>query len=237
MQQMLNLYEELGLSNNEYTIYHARRFFEMFAYFDKMSDRCNLPLRILEIGTSAHTTPLYARLLPCTYDTICRPVTLGGPSKEWANEMGSAHHFEVDLNTENLSTIQISDNVYDVVICGEVIEHLMRAPRDIIQFAMRKLKTGGLLYMSTPNFLIPESVTKILSGRNPSLDFAGFENNYHAHHHFREYTANELIEEFAAADPTSYPEVIFSNCWDHPRLSSDQELMFRSNLVILATKR
>ena len=60
--------------------------------------------------------------------------------------------------------------------------------------------------------------------------------NIDAHQHFREYTPRELVDEVVGAGGIAR-EVIFSNCWDYPRFSDVQELMFRSNLVMVINRQ
>ena len=194
---------------------------------------------LLEIGTAAHTTRFYRKFLQCRYDTICRPSNLGGPPQQWAIEAGSENHWEIDLNClERYANMlaEMPSSTYDVVVCCEVIEHLTRAPRELIKFALSKLKPTGFLYLTTPNFLTPANIRRIHVGRNPNAEFDRYYDNIDAHQHFREYTPRELVDEVVGAGGVAR-EVIFSNCWDYPRFSDVQELMFRSNLVMVINRQ
>ena len=83
---------------------------------------------------------------------------------------------------ENLPFV---DNSFDIVICNSVIEHVADVSV-VISEMMRVLKSGGFIYLSTPNYLFPfEAHYKILfppllprflakidlrlRGRNPSF--------------------------------------------------------------------
>lgn len=236
LENVADAYKKAGLGDNEYTIYHLRRFYELFAYLASQFANAVSEPRLLEIGVAEHTLRFYRRFFDCEIDTICRPTTLGGPSREWATNAGSGNHWEIDLNQleHHASAIeQVPAAHYDAVICCEVVEHLVRAPRDVIRLALSKLKPDGILYFSTPNFLTPGRVLALYRGNNPAIGFEAYKDNYHAHHHFREYTAAELVEEVSQAGG-AIKDVIFSNCWDYPNYNSDEEMMFRSNLVIVA---
>lgn len=75
-------------------------------------------------------------------------------------------------------TLPIRNNSIDVVLCGEVIEHL-RNPRKLLNESMRVLRPGGVIIISTPN------------GGNLFFTFIK-KLGYHYKPHFREYTFSEL---------------------------------------------
>jgi hypothetical protein len=231
------MYAAAGL-NDYYTRDHWRRFHELFAYLAARFSQFPRTPEFLEIGTSAHTTPFYRNFLDCRYDTICRPVGLGGPSCEWAANAGSRNHWQIDLNSPErhvASVEQVSARSYEAAICCEVIEHLTRPPRDLIKFAISALKQDGILYLTTPNFLTLHKVESIFKGTSPVPGFEDYRDNYHAHHHFREYTIPELVSEVSYAGGT-VKEVALSNCWDHPKYLDIDEAMFRSCIVLIITR-
>lgn len=232
-------YANAGIDGDEYARYHLRRFHELFAFLASRRSKSDAPIELLEVGTSGHTTPFYGKFLPCKLDTICRPSELGGPPQDWTSKFGGRNHWQIDLNRlENQAGAlrQVPEAHYDVVICCEVIEHLLRAPREIIKILVSKLKPSGFLYLTTPNFLTPEKMERIYSGSSPVAGFSDYHNNVNAHHHFREYTAPELLDEIEAAGGT-VKEVALSNCWDYPGYSEPQEIMFRSNIVIIVAPK
>jgi SAM-dependent methyltransferase len=232
--EIVAAYAAADIANDPYGLRHQRRVRELLGYLKQRLGRpgCHL----LEVGTSAHTTPFYSKFLDCRVDTICRPVASGGPTAAWAADAGSQRHWQVDLNhLEDQAALlgQIPQAHYDAVICCEVIEHLTKAPRDLIALLLPKLKPGGFIYLSTPNFLIPYSVGRLFAGSNPQPDFSRYQDNLDAHQHFREYTVAELLNEVRHANGV-VEAVAFSNCWDHPDYSQPAEAMFRSNLVLIA---
>ncbi len=79
---------------------------------------------------------------------------------------------KIQYNTSSADDLKISASSIDVVICFEVIEHLKK-PDKLIMEVLRILKPGGIYIMSTPN--------KLSSfGDNP--------------YHIREFTYRELID-------------------------------------------
>lgn len=230
LSQISDLYCDAGISD-AYATLHLRRFHELFSFL--ASRFRGKSINMLEIGIGAHTLPYYKKYLNCESHSVCRPVSIGGPDQEWAHHHGSSRHWEVDLNhPENYPIDDIPNRHYDLVVCCEVAEHLTRAPRDLIRMALAKLKPSGLLFLSTPNFLTPAKISLVFGGKNPTSDFLEYNNNYHAHQHFREYTPCELVKEIEAGGGST-ELVVFSNCWDENLYSTPDEAMYRSNLVMI----
>lgn len=93
----------------------------------------------------------------------------------------------------------ISSDKYDLIICMEIIEHIKdRNSEDIAELSQfnwngmdnlmsemyRCLKSGGHLFLTTPNACSYDCIIKILSGKNPN----------HYIPHVKEFTYEELIE-------------------------------------------
>lgn len=241
-QQLLRIYRSMGFAeDNEYLRAHFRRFHELFAWLIASTadlSRESNPT-ILEIGSSHHTTFLYNKVLPCSLFTLCRPTSTGGPDEAWAKSGGSEKHLQFNLNKIKSQAKSIDqafeDNAFDVIICTEVVEHLTVPPRDVFGTFLRKLKPNGLFYISTPNYLTPGNLVKTFSGINPAASFEGYQNNINMHQHLREYTPLELISEMALAGGL-VKDVVFSNCWEPDMHQATDEIPFRSNLILIASK-
>ena len=65
--------------------------------------------------------------------------------------------------------IPFKDKLFDVVVLGEVCEHLFN-PSEVLKEIHRVLKDGGHLVLSTPNIAALTRRIKLLFGRNPNLD-------------------------------------------------------------------
>jgi len=85
---------------------------------------------------------------------------------------------------------------HDLVVAGEVIEHLTYDPMHLLLECRRVLAEGGFLLVSTPNVGSITSVAKALDGRdNPQIFFLYKRpqpNEEPEIGHVREYTAHEL---------------------------------------------
>jgi SAM-dependent methyltransferase len=81
------------------------------------------------------------------------------------------------------------DESFDLVIAGELIEHLAHRPDHLLMECNRVLTTGGRLILSTPNAV---SLTRILLlARGANLDWPFSEQGLYGRHN-RLYTAAEL---------------------------------------------
>lgn len=99
----------------------------------------------------------------------------------WKNEGWES--YGIDVNEENISQtekkgikaslcdlnsqpIPFSDDYFDVIIAGEVIEHLVDTDRFVHDLS-RCLKVGGYLLITTPNLVSFENRLRILLGLYP----------------------------------------------------------------------
>jgi SAM-dependent methyltransferase len=238
VENLQALEAECGIpTEEEYFKYHTIRFLELFRFllWNHSKGGCRT---ILEVGTSPHTTPIYRKLFPDSYlATVCRPHGLNeGPPPEALIGYGSQRHTELDLNTISDDCVKDIDlgGKFDTIICCETVEHLTVPPRCVLTLIERNLSPGGIAFVTTPNFLTKHYVAELFANlRNPSPTFITYKNNFHSHHHFREYTAVELVEEARAAK-LQVDILAFSNCWDPTQHNSDEDLIWRSNLVLVA---
>lgn len=159
--------------------------------------------RVLELGCYMQITPLLQRT--CGYKDV-RGAYYGPPGKvdhktiqfpdgEFSCEVD---HFDVEKDA-----FPYPDGHLDLVIAGEIIEHLLSDPMWMLLEARRVLADGGYLLVTTPNVGSITSVAKTLDGHdNPQIFFlykrpAPGEDPEVGH--MREYTAHELGETVKAA--------------------------------------
>jgi SAM-dependent methyltransferase len=159
--------------------------------------------RVLELGCYMQITPLLQRL--CGYHEVrgayYGPLgrtdrkTMQFPDGEFSCYVD---HFDVERDH-----FPYPDEHFDLVIAGEIIEHLTYDPMHMLLEAHRVLVKNGVLLITTPNVGSITSVAKVLEGRdNPQVFFLykrprpGEEPEIG---HVREYTAYELGEAVKAA--------------------------------------
>ncbi len=159
--------------------------------------------RVLELGCYMQITPLLQRI--CGYREV-RGAYYGHAGKSDRKTI----HFpdgdfkcEVDLFDVERDAFPYPDGYFDLVIAGEIIEHLVYDPMHMLLEARRVLADGGYLLVTTPNVASITSVAKTLDGHdNPQIFFLykrPVEGEDPEVGHMREYTAHELGEAVKAA--------------------------------------
>ena len=173
---------------------HARRYELLLSLVRELA-----PERILVVGPS-YESVLLREALPAKVDT------LGWQDHRFPLEEGE-RHVQVDLNDGTRPKLEL----YDLVVCGEVIEHLHVAPVPVLQFLASGLRPGGHLILQTPNATALPKRLRMALGRNPydpirdEVDNPG---------HFHEYTVRELL---AAVEEAGFEVVrwLTQNYFDH----------------------
>ncbi len=159
--------------------------------------------RVLELGCYMQITPLLQRV--CGYKEV-RGAYYGPPGridrKTFAFPDGEfscyVDHFDVERNE-----FPYPDDYFDLVVAGEIIEHMTYDPMWMLLESRRVLADGGYLLISTPNVGSVTSAAKALEGRdNPQIFFLyerpGPDQRTDIGH-VREYTCYELGEAVKAA--------------------------------------
>jgi len=103
------------------------------------------------------------------------------------------------LNIES-DNLPFQSDSFDIIIIGEVLEHL-KDPARILSFAKNVLKTKGILLVSLPNECTIYHRLKILFGRG--IDGTGFAPGYHLH--FPTLKQNEdFVQQFFKIEEKKY---------------------------------
>ena len=159
--------------------------------------------RVLELGCYMQITPLLERF--CGYKEVRGAYygpagridrrTFDFPDGEFACYVD---HFDVERDA-----FPYPDDYFDLVVAGEIVEHMTYDPMAMLIESRRVLAEGGYLLISTPNVGSVTSVAKTLGGRdNPQIFFLyerpGADERTDIGH-VREYTCYELGEAVKAA--------------------------------------
>jgi SAM-dependent methyltransferase len=159
--------------------------------------------RALELGCYMQITPLLDRL--CGYREV-RGAYYGPAGKTDHKTMAfpdGEFRCDVDLFDAERDAFPYPDEHFDLVVAGEIIEHMTHDPMHLLLESRRVLREGGALLVTTPNVGSITSAAKTLEGRdNPQIFFLyGRPKADESAEigHVREYTAHELGEAVKAA--------------------------------------
>ena len=159
--------------------------------------------RVLELGCYMQITPLLQRV--CGYREVRGAYygTLGRTDHKTMRFPDGEFSCDVDHFNADRDRFPYPDESFDLVIAGEIIEHLTYDPMHMLLEARRVLVDGGYLLVTTPNVGSITSVAKTLDGHdNPQIFFLyerpqpGKDTDIG---HVREYTVYELGEAVKAA--------------------------------------
>lgn len=157
--------------------------------------------RVLELGCYMQITPLLQRI--CGYREV-RGAHYGTPGRVDSKTVhlpDGVFHCEIDHFDAERDRFPYFDAHFDLVIAGEIIEHMTHDPMHLLLESRRVLREGGMLLVTTPNIASLASLSKVLDGKYHPGIFAlykrpGGEPDIG---HMREYTAWELDETVKAA--------------------------------------
>ena len=104
-----------------------------------------------------------------------------------------AKQMNIDLVTQSAGSPQLEENYFDAVLLIDIIEHLHRSPRELLNYSISSLKTGGLLLIETPNTVALVDRLKVLFGKTNQVSANCIYWNIGEYRsHIREYTQSEL---------------------------------------------
>ena len=169
---------------------HATRFYETLRFLPKLAAHA----RVLELGA----IPYYFTILMERFAGV-RPETLSFFEFEKSesathvvkNDEGERYEFAYrPLNIET-DLFPFPDNTFDLVLCCEVLEHLLINPSHMLYETHRVLRPGGHLLITTPNALRWDNLFSMLRGSNIYDRYHG--NGIYGRHN-REYSTSEVAE-------------------------------------------
>ena len=184
----------------DHVAYHAPRWAFLLGLVERYLPDSNH--RVLDIGRSEFT-----ELMRAVFRIKVDSLGLGPD-----HSSGDGDHYHFDLNSSQNSSQRRKDlPTYDIIVMGEVIEHLHTSPKLVLSFLKSLLNPGGILILTTANAAALGKRLGLLIGRNPYDLIA---ENDQDPDHFREYTMDEL-ERYAAASGFAVEEKTFSHYQDY----------------------
>lgn len=100
-----------------------------------------------------------------------------------------SHTFRYRLFNIERDPFPYPDASFDLVLCCEILEHLLMDPSHMLREAHRVLKPGGSIFISTPNVCNLDNIRGLWRGRNLFHAYSGY--GVYGRHN-REYTPREL---------------------------------------------
>jgi SAM-dependent methyltransferase len=189
-----NFFERYVHGAHEGDVYvstHARRFRETLLH---LPDLPPSP-KVLELGAVPYSmTILLRRFCGAVVDTVSfYEVPSAAAARHVLESPDGRERYEFDYRSINVETdvFPFADAQYDLVLCCELLEHLLINPSHMFYEAHRVLKTGGSVLVSTPNVLRTANVTALIEGRNIYDAYHG--NGIYGRHN-REYTPAEVVQ-------------------------------------------
>ncbi|MDD5503615.1 MAG: methyltransferase domain-containing protein [Candidatus Thermoplasmatota archaeon] len=152
----------------DYLKCHEKRFIATANFLEGTIDGNS---RILEVGAMPYfLTCILERTFGCKIETI-----------------GSE---TCDMEKEKLP---YPDEIFDLVIMAEVLEHFRSDPAFALKECHRILKKDGILFVTTPNAQsLVDAAAKVLIARNPNSMYESSGEHYVGFKHHHEYTLPEL---------------------------------------------
>jgi SAM-dependent methyltransferase len=180
-----------GDESLEYLNMHLARFCATMDFLDKAG--LSPTTRVLEVGAAPFqmTRLLYERFteLSCIGSDANAEVLVGR-----SGQRRYLPYFSLNIETDKWP--QTNESL-DLVVCTEVLEHMILDPMAALSEMNRVLATGGRLLVSVPNAASHSALQRILQFQQPN-SFPPFRGNPYLRHN-REWTDLELAELLRAA--------------------------------------
>jgi 2-polyprenyl-3-methyl-5-hydroxy-6-metoxy-1,4-benzoquinol methylase len=189
--------------------YHAPRYSTLL---DLIKKEYKEGERILDIGRS--------KLTEIISDSLKTPVDTLGFQPDSDTALGRHYHFDLN-NSQNMELWRRDIKPYDLIVFGEVIEHLYTSPNFVLSFINSITSEEGRLFLQTPNAVCLANRIKMLLGRNP---FEKIRENHLDPGHFREYTKQEIIE-YSENTGFQVDKFIAGNYFDYQYWNAKSDIM------------
>jgi len=104
-----------------------------------------------------------------------------------------ARQMNIELIIQTAESSPLKENYFDVILLIDIIEHLYKSPRELLNYSILSLKPSGRLLIETPNAVALAKRLKGLFGKSNLVNANFFYWNIGEYRsHIREYTRSEL---------------------------------------------
>jgi SAM-dependent methyltransferase len=156
--------------------------------------------RALELGSYMQMAPALHAL--CGYPEVCGADfgQLGRSVRKSVALAGGEFTCDIDVFDAERDRFPYPDAHFSLVLCCEMLEHLMRDPMHMMLEIRRILEPGGKLLLTTPNCAGLTCIANLLDGRDNAQVYSRYRRTKPDDPpHVREYTAYEIAELMSAA--------------------------------------
>lgn len=177
----------------QYLLMHRNRYVHTLRSLSK----CPQPNRFIEIGSSGFFMKLAKTIWP----------TVEVFGTEFSNEVGFKEEvvpfsgwgkYSFYLGNPERFSYPIESEIFDLVLCAEVIEHMSVDPMALLAEINRIVVIGGRVILTTPNIVSSRSILAALEHRMP-YNFYAFNKSGTTDRHNVEYSPLLLCELVKAA--------------------------------------
>jgi ubiquinone/menaquinone biosynthesis C-methylase UbiE len=159
------LLNEIIPSQDAYLRVHRKRYERTLSVF---LDQKPQPGTLLEVGTSG-VFPLalesfFPEIEVHVTDFDVRKAQKGSLTIHMNDRIRKVPAYRVNLET---TPLPVEDEMFDYILCSEVIEHMEQDPMFMLSELNRVLKPGGMLILTTPNIASSSAIHRILNGLDP----------------------------------------------------------------------
>jgi SAM-dependent methyltransferase len=180
-----------------YVRLHMRRF---VATVQRIPPAQRTSARALELGSYVQLTPAIKKY--AGYSVVKCADLWDAPEKVEQVELkgggGEKLKFELRNFDAEREPFPYPDGHFQLVLCGEMIEHLSHDPMHMLWEANRVLEDGGHLLLTTPNITSARAIEGLLTGYAPYL-MSQYNVEYPPGQHHREYAPREIRRALEAA--------------------------------------
>lgn len=175
-------------SSDAYLAHHLERVVRTIALIPPAAASA----RALELGAYLQMTPAltgicgYRSVRGADFGALGEIVTKTVPTPQ------GAFTCEIDLFDAEKDRFPYPDGAFELVLCCEILEHLLYDPMHMLLEIRRVLSPDGALVLTTPNCASFTSVACALHGRDNPQIYACYARDRGGRPHVREYTAHEV---------------------------------------------